>query len=86
MWATVSRGPWRSPVELTSAVSVDWAREVRINEIRRAMRKMLSSLVGPVMRCACCGQRGATLQFDCDETKYVWRCRCNRRSSSGGLC
>jgi len=86
MWTNVSRGPWRSTDELASAISVDWAREVRRNEMRRAMRKVLSSLVGPVIRCTSCGRHGAVLQFDCDETRYVWRCRSCRHSRDGRVC
>jgi hypothetical protein len=86
MSTTVSRGPWRSADDLAVAVvSVDWAREVRRNEMRRAMRKVLSSLVGPLIRCITCGRHGAVLQFDCDETRYVWRCRGCRRSPNGGV-
>ena len=86
MWTNVSRGPWPSSDELTSAVPVDWAREVRRNEMRRAVRKVLSSLVGPVIRCTCCGRHGAVLQFDCDETRYVWRCLRCRHSRDGRVC
>ena len=47
----MGRGAWRSAGELTSSRSIDWAREVRKSQLRRAVMRVLSSLVGPVIRC-----------------------------------
>jgi hypothetical protein len=69
--------------ELTSARSIDWAREVRKGRVRRAAMKVASSLLGPVIRCIYCGQRGAVLHFDRVETEWLWRCRCCRHSRDG---
>jgi hypothetical protein len=83
MWTSVGRDGWRSAGELTSPRSIDWAREVRKSHLRRAVTRVLSSVVGPVIRCVYCGQRGAVLKFDQDETQWGWRCRCCRHSRSG---
>ena len=83
MWTSVGREPWRSSGELTSPRSIDWTREVRKSQLRRAAMRVLSSLVGPVIRCVYCRQYGAVLQFDRDETQWAWRCRCCRHSRSG---
>jgi hypothetical protein len=86
MWTSVGRGPWRPAGDLTVPRSTDWARELRRSQLRRALMRVLSSLVGPVIRCAYCGQHGAVLQFDCHETQWAWRCRCCRHSRSGRVC
>jgi len=70
---------------LTSARSIDWAREVRKGRVRRVAMKIVSTLIGPLIRCVYCGQHGAVLQFDRDETLWIWRCRCCRHSRSGRL-
>jgi ribosomal protein L37AE/L43A len=47
--------------------------------------KVVSLLVGPVIRCAYCGQRGAVLHFDRVEAQSIWRCRCCRHARNGKL-
>jgi hypothetical protein len=83
MWTSVGRGPWRSTGELTSVQSIDWAREIRKSRLRQAPMRVMSSIVGRVIRCIYCGQRGAVLHFDRHDTQWVWRCRCCRHSRSG---
>jgi hypothetical protein len=85
MWTNIANGTSAGELTDAAAVSIDWAREVRKSEMQRAMRKVLSTLVGPVIRCSYCGQHGAVLQFDCDETRWVWRCRCCRHSRNGRI-
>jgi hypothetical protein len=77
----VGRGS--SAGELSNPRSIDWAREVRKSQLRRVVTRVLSSLVGPLIRCIYCGQHGAVLQFDSEETQCVWRCRFCRHARSG---
>jgi hypothetical protein len=83
MWPSVGSGVWSSPTELTTVRSIDWAREVRKGRTRRALMKVVSILIGPVVRCGYCGQRGGILFFDRVESQIVWRCLCCRHGRNG---
>jgi len=77
MWTSVSHE------SLASARSIDWAREVRKSQLRRTAMRVVSSIVGSMIRCVYCGQRGSVLQFDRAATQWVWRCRCCRHARNG---
>ncbi len=83
MWSGVERALLRPTGELTIARWIDWVRDVRKNESHQRLMNAISTLVGPVIRCNYCGTRGGVMQFDREDSEWIWRCRCCRHAGNG---